>query len=218
MSGENENSLYGKVNPNTSNQLYPSLNNPSAPRDIGPPIPVYTCNSQQFRLVEIQKMRDEIEAKIKHNAAKSKRYKNQMIVTEYVNAVLSTVSVISGSSAAITAVPVITVPFIAVPLGAISAVSGVVSGIVLAVSRNRRRKLQDINGLLINEKSTYNAILNYISKAINDSFISDDEFTFISNLYNKDVMNETVKNVDNEINKMAAEIAAVIMAHSVNKK
>ena len=133
MSNENENSLYGKVN---TSQLYPNLN-PSAPSGA----PVYTCNSQQFRLVEIQKMRDEIVAKIKHNAAKSKRYKNQMIVTEYINAVLSTVSVISGSSAAITAVPVITVPFIAVPLGAISAVSGVVSGIVLAVSRNRRRKL-----------------------------------------------------------------------------
>ena len=64
------------------------------------------------------------------------------------------------------------------------------------------------------ENSTYNAIRNYISKAINDQFITDDEFTFISNLYNKD---EAVKNVDNEVNKMAAEIAAVIMAHSNQK-
>ena len=180
----------------------------------------YTCNSQQFRLVEIQKMRDTVEAKIKHNEAKSKRYKSQTIATEYINAGLSTVSVLTGSSAAITAIPVITVPLIAVPLGVVSAVAGISSGIILAVSRNRRRKMQLINKQLVKEKSTYNAILNYISKAINDSFITDDEFSYISKLCEQsteehnDKNNANNNNNNNDINLLASEIAAVIAAHA----
>ena len=181
----------------------------------------FTCNSQQFRLVEIQKMRDTVEAKIKHNEAKSKRYKRQAVATEYVNAVLSTVSVLCGSSAAITTLPLVSAP-LALPLGIISAVSGVTSGIILAISRSRRKKLSQVTDYLISEKSTYNAIINYVSKAINDSFITDDEFLHISKLYENmeytSLKNIIKKDVKDDVNQLAIEIASFIAANYQNNK
>jgi hypothetical protein len=111
-------------------------------------------------------------------------YKKQAVTCEYINATLSTISVFSGSAAAASVLPVITVP-IAVPLGSISAVAGVASAITLAVSRNRRIKLARLTKHLIDEKSVYNAIIVYVSKALNDSYISDEEFTHINKMYDE---------------------------------
>ena len=172
-----------------------------------------TCNSQQYRLVEIQRMRSSVEAKIKHNLSKCKKYKNQATTTEYINACLSSIAVLTGSTAAVTTIPVITAPLVSLPLGIISVVTGVSSGIVLAISRSRRKKLSSVTDCLIAEKSTYNAIIAYISKAINDSFITDDEFSHVSKLYENSEnseLNNTKKSSDNDINLLAAEIASVI--------
>jgi hypothetical protein len=59
-------------------------------------------------------------------------------------------------------------------MGVISAVTGVSSGIILAVSRNRRKKLVAQTDYLIDEKAVYNSIIGYISRAIEDRFISPD--------------------------------------------
>ena len=226
----NENSLYektpsapqgGPLNGPLSGQIYPDIkqvqntftdDNYRRSGSAGG----FTCNSQQYRLVEIQRMRSSVEAKIKHNLAKCKKYKNQATTTEYINACLSSIAVLTGSTAAVTTIPVITAPLVALPLGIISAVTGVSSGIVLAISRSRRKKLSSVTDCLIAEKSTYNAIIAYISKAINDSFITDDEFSHVSKLYENmensenSELNNAKKSSDNDINLLAAEIASVI--------
>ena len=171
--------------------LYPDVNKTQVREDVGlrPTFregeerrQVYTCNSQQFRLVEIQKMRDDLETRIKTKEIKCKRYKKQTIATEAVSAALSTVSVLSGSSAAVSALPVITIP-LAIPMGVLSAVTGATSAVILLISRNRRKKMVANVKTLIDEKTVYNSIVNYISKAIDDKFITDDEFQFIRKMY-----------------------------------
>ena len=201
----NENSLYdtekGAVAPNTSapsapaaqaapmdqrRNIYPNVRrvqfSEGYQNDGNNPPQQFTCNSQQFRLVEIQKMRDDLETRIMNKENKCRKYKKQTIATEAINGVLSTVSVLSGSSAAVSAIPVITIP-LAIPMGVISAVTGAASAIVLVFCRNRRKKQALITKALIDEKTVYNSIINYISKAIDDRFISDDEFQFIRKMY-----------------------------------
>ena len=202
-----ENSLYDTETkpsvpsaPQASN-LYPDLNQNQN---------TYTCNSQQFRLVEIQKMRTDLEEKIKSKELKCKKYKKQTKITEGISAALSTVSVLSGSAAVATALPAVTIP-LAIPTGAVSAVTGVSSAIVLVISRNRRKKLLVLTDALIIEKSVLNSILSYISRAIEDRFISDDEFQHISKLYGQSERDMN-KSVD-DINQMAIEIANILKAH-----
>lgn len=213
---ENTNSLYATSGNNANTPgyqpIYPTaLTKDSNPGNLGnPDNNTYTCNSQQFRLVEIQKMRNDIESRIKHKEQKIKKYKAQMRAFDATNGVLSFISVGSGSAAAGTAIAVITIP-VAIPLGTISAVTGVASAAVLLISRNRRQKISLLMKALIDEKSVYNAIISYISKAINDAFITDDEFQYIRKMYEGSDMKPKV--LSDDMNQLAMEIATLLKNH-----
>jgi hypothetical protein len=184
--------------------LYPVIN-----RQERYPENSYSCNSQQFRLVEIQKMRTDLEEKIKSKERKCKKYKKQTRGAEYISAVLSTFSVLSGSSAAVSTLPVITFP-LAIPMGVVSAVTGASSAIILVFSRNRRKKQSALTDALILEKSVYNSIMSYISREIDDKLISHDEYEHIRKLYEQSEGNRD-QSID-DINQMAQQIANILKA------
>ena len=146
-----------------------------------PSAPTYEQEHEQandFRLKHIKDVKQELERTSDIRKTLRKRYSNLISSLDYSNYALNTVSCISGVSSVFLLSTVALVP-VSVVLGGVSAGCGVASVIVTKLNKkfkHKQDKHRDIYNLCENKLNTINSIL---SKALNDGFISNEEFDLI---------------------------------------
>ena len=147
------------------------------PRII-PSAPIENKEVSDFRLKHIKDVKQELERTSDIRKSLRKRYSNLNSSLDYSNYALNTVSCISGVSSVSLLSTVALVP-VSVVLGGVSAGCGVASVIVTKLNKkfkHKQDKHRDIYNLCENKLNTINSIL---SKALNDGFISNEEFDLI---------------------------------------
>ena len=147
------------------------------PRII-PSAPIENKEVSDFRLKHIKDVKQELERTSDIRKSLRKRYSNLNSSLDYSNYALNTVSCISGVSSVSLLSTVALVP-VSVVLGGVSAGCGVASVIVTKLNKkfkHKQDKHRDIYNLCENKVNTINSIL---SKALNDGFISNEEFDLI---------------------------------------
>ena len=147
------------------------------PRII-PSAPIENKEVSDFRLKHIKDVKQELERTSDIRKSLRKRYSNLNSSLDYSNYALNTVSCIYGVSSVSLLSTVALVP-VSVVLGGVSAGCGVASVIVTKLNKkfkHKQDKHRDIYNLCENKLNTINSIL---SKALNDGFISNEEFDLI---------------------------------------
>ena len=147
------------------------------PRII-PSAPIENKEVSDYRLKHIKDVKQELERTSDIRKSLRKRYSNLNSSLDYSNYALNTVSCISGVSSVSLLSTVALVP-VSVVLGGVSAGCGVASVIVTKLNKkfkHKQDKHRDIYNLCENKLNTINSIL---SKALNDGFISNEEFDLI---------------------------------------
>ena len=147
------------------------------PRII-PSAPIENKEVSDYRLKHIKDVKQELERTSDIRKSLRKRYSNLNSSLDYSNYALNTVSCISEVSSVSLLSTVALVP-VSVVLGGVSAGCGVASVIVTKLNKkfkHKQDKHRDIYNLCENKLNTINSIL---SKALNDGFISNEEFDLI---------------------------------------
>ena len=142
---------------------------------ITPSAPIENKEASDYRLKHIKDVKQELERTSDIRKSLRKRYSNLNSSLDYSNYALNTVSCISGVSSVSLLSTVALVP----ALGGVSAGCGVASVIVTKLNKkfkHKQDKHRDIYNLCENKLNTINSIL---SKALNDGFISNEEFDLI---------------------------------------
>ena len=145
---------------------------------ITPSAPIENKEVSDYRLKHIKDVKQELERTSDIRKSLRKRYSNLNSSLDYSNYALNTVSCISGVSSVSLLSTVALVP-VSVVLGGVSAGCGVVSVIVTKLNKkfkHKQDKHRDIYNLCENKLNTIN---NILSKALNDGFISNEEFDLI---------------------------------------
>ena len=145
---------------------------------ITPSAPIENKEVSDYRLKHIKDVKQELERTSDIRKSLRKRYSNLNSSLDYSNYALNSVSCISGVSSVSLLSTVALVP-VSVVLGAVSAGCGVASVIVTKLNKkfkHKQDKHRDIYNLCENKLNTINSIL---SKALNDGFISNEEFDLI---------------------------------------
>ena len=145
---------------------------------ITPSAPIENKEVSDYRLKHIKDVKQELERTSDIRKSLRKRYSNLISSLDYSNYALNTVSCISGVSSVSLLSTVALVP-VSVVLGGVSAECGVASVIVTKLNKkfkHKQDKHRDIYNLCENKLNTINSIL---SKALNDGFISNEEFDLI---------------------------------------
>ena len=145
---------------------------------ITPSAPIENKEASDYRLKHIKDVKQELERTSDIRKSLRKRYSNLNSSLDYSNYALNTVSCISGVSSVSLLSTVALVP-VSVGLGGVSAGCGVASVIVTKLNKkfkHKQDKHRDIYNLCENKLNTINSIL---SKALNDGFISNEEFDLI---------------------------------------
>ena len=143
-----------------------------------PSAPIENKEVSDFRFKHIKDVKQELERTSDIRKSLRKRYSNLNSSLDYSNYALNTVSCISGVSSVSLLSTVALVP-VSVVLGGVSAGCGVASVIVTKLNKkfkHKQDKHRDIYNLCENKLNTINSIL---SKALNDGFISNEEFDLI---------------------------------------
>ena len=145
---------------------------------ITPSAPIENKEVSDYRLKHIKEVKQELERTSDIRKSLRKRYSNLNSSLDYSNYALNTVSCISGVSSVSLLSTVALVP-VSVVLSGVSAGCGVASVIVTKLNKkfkHKQDKHRDIYNLCENKLNTINSIL---SKALNDGFISNEEFDLI---------------------------------------
>ena len=145
---------------------------------ITPSAPIENKEVSDYRLKHIKDVKQELERTSDIRKSLRKRYSNLNSSLDYSNYALNTVSCISGVSSVSLLSTVVLVP-VSVVLGGVSAGCGVASVIVTKLNKkfkHKQDKHRDIYNLCENKLNTIN---NILSKALNDGFISNEEFDLI---------------------------------------
>ena len=156
-------------------KVYPRVP-PSAPVEQSARVQQSEVND--YRLKNIKDVKHELERNSNIRKSLRKRYCNINSSLDYSNYALNTVSCLSGVSSVSLLSTVALVP-VSVVLGGVSAGCGVSSVIVTKLNKkfkHNQDKHRDIYNLCENKLNTINSIL---SKALENGFISDEEFDLI---------------------------------------
>ena len=156
-------------------KIYPTL--PSAP-----PVPEYPPNSNDFRMIEINRYRNDIDQCISKYESILKSKKRLFNILHYTNTISSGLSGLTGaSSVAILALGIGTgvgIPLVAIGLGTV-ATSLISSSIVKTLAT----KIKKYEKLLQSAKSSYLTISGILSTALIDEEINLTEFKVIQKEY-----------------------------------
>ena len=146
-----------------------------------PSAPTYEQEHEQandYRLKHIKDVKQELEKNSNIRKSLRKRYSNLNSSLDYSNYALNTNICVSGVTSISLLSTVALVP-VSIVLGGLSAGCGVGSVIVTKLNtkfKHKQDKHRDIYNLCENKLNTINSIL---SKALNDRFISNEEFDLI---------------------------------------
>ena len=162
--------------------IYPSLAGLSAGLSAG--LETMTSDSQRFRLVEIQKYRTDMEAEMKKYSRMSKKskkiHKSLMVLNGFSN---SAAAVLAGSTTGCL-IGGVTIPA-AIPLGALAGGLALTSAIMTVLQRFMNKKVTQSHDRLVVVSAVHDKVIRYISKAIDDKYITDEEFQDIKSEYEK---------------------------------
>ena len=134
--------------------------------------------ADDYRLKHIKDVQFELKRNLEIRKSLRKRYSNLNSSLDYSNYALNTVSCLSGVSSISLLSTIALVP-VSVVLGGVSAGCGVASIIVSKLNKkfkHKQDKHRDLSNLCENKLNTINSIS---SKALNDGFISNEEFDLI---------------------------------------
>ena len=179
-------------------KVYPDLpEKPSAP----PMEEAYHIdrNPNEFRMKELEEKRKELSQKIDNYESVLKKTKTIFNVFHYAN---TGCSVISSSSATGSLVTLSTGTgiVVGVPLAAVAVSAGFISFVSSVFEKKLMHKIKKYERLLQASKSSYSTVATKISEALLDENISNDEYKFIMEEFDKHV--KTIRNIKSKLNSI----------------
>lgn len=153
---------------------------PSAPKEesIYPSLEE-EFNPRNFRLENISKIQKEINEQVEHYRLVAKKYKKANKVLEY------SVFAMSGVTTAISSVALVTAltgagVIVGAPLSGVAALSGLASSGLMILSKRFDKKINKHESLYSLALAKENTIKKYVSTAMNNNSVSDNEFRQIT--------------------------------------
>jgi hypothetical protein len=168
------------------NKIYPNL--PQLDNAVSAyPNGALTNNPQNFRLFQISEIKKFLELEIEFRRKMFRKYKLAFNVCTDINYAMGVISVGSGAVSIPSIVGVLTSP-VGLALGGVSIAVAVTSMALNGIKKNLTNKLAKHEKMGTLAASKLNTINYMISKALADSHISTEEFTFIINEKEKYIM------------------------------
>ena len=211
--------------PQTTQPIYPSLagfgvggvgvGSGVGGLGVGSGVMESMSNSQQFRLIEIQKYRTDMEAEMKKYSRMSKKSKKIHKSLLLVNAFSNSAAVVLAGSTTGCLIGGVTIP-VAIPLGALAGGLALSSGIMTVLQRFMNKKVTQSHDRLAVVSAVHDKVIRYISKAIEDKYISDEEFQDIKSEYEK--RNHGKQGDTDSHQELSAEIEKFLTTMATMKK
>ena len=143
-----------------------------------PPLPQLSENPQSFRLQQISEVKKFLEGEIEYRRKIFSKYKKAFDVVTGITHFLNFTSVAAGSVGISALAGVITAP-IGLALGGVTVSTAIISSALALEKKNILKKLNKHEKIFTLAISKLNTINDLVSKALTDSHISTEEFTFI---------------------------------------
>ena len=156
-----------------------------------------------YRLAKIVEIQKEIETERDKRAVLNTKYRKGVRIINVVDTISDLVALASGA-ATITVLSTIIAAPIAVALQALAVGAGVFSVIGRVVNRKLTLKSEKHRQIKTLAEAKLNTITDYVSKALEDGYISDDEYSLIQNELTKfnemkeEIRSETKVSIDKE--------------------
>ena len=156
-----------------------------------------------YRLAKIVEIQKEIETERDKRADLNTKYRKGVRIINVVDTISDLVALASGA-ATITVLSTIVAAPIAVALQALAVGAGVFSVIGRVVNRKLTLKSEKHRQIKTLAEAKLNTISDYVSKALEDGYISDDEYSLIQNELTKfnemkeEIRSETKVSIDKE--------------------
>jgi hypothetical protein len=156
-----------------------------------------------YRLAKIVEIQKEIETERDKRAVLNTKYRKGVRVINVVDTISDLVALASGA-ATITVLSTIVAAPIAVALQALAVGAGVFSVIGRVVNRKLTLKSEKHRQIKTLAEAKLNTITDYVSKALEDGYISDEEYSLIQNELTKfnemkeEIRSETKVSIDEE--------------------
>ena len=156
-----------------------------------------------YRLAKIVEIQKEIETERDKRAVLNTKYRKGVRIINVVDTISDLVALASGA-ATITVLSTIVAAPIAVALQALAVGAGVFSVIGRVVNRKLTLKSEKHRQIKTLAEAKLNTITDYVSKALEDGYISDDEYSLIQNELGKfnemkeEIRSETKVSIDKE--------------------
>jgi len=156
-----------------------------------------------YRLAKIVEIQKEIETERDKRAVLNTKYRKGVRIINVVDTISDLVALASGA-ATITVLSTIIAAPIAVALQALAVGAGVFSVIGRVVNRKLTLKSEKHRQIKTLAEAKLNTITDYVSKALEDGYISDEEYSLIQNELMKfnemkeEIRSETKVSIDKE--------------------
>ena len=156
-----------------------------------------------YRLAKIVEIQKEIETERDKRAVLNTKYRKGVRIINVVDTISDLVALASGAATIAVLSTIIAAP-IAVALQALAVGAGMFSVIGRVVNRKLTLKSEKHRQIKTLAEAKLNTITDYVSKALEDGYISDDEYSLIQNELTKfnemkeEIRSETKVSIDKE--------------------
>ena len=141
--------------------------------------PFLFTSPDAFRLQKISGVQNELERETDHYRQVAKKYKEKTFTITHPSAIGLGAVTAALSSAGIATVVTGIGTFASVPIGGVAAITGISSTLLTGFSKKLQRKLTKHEKLYTLAITKKNTVSEFVSKALNDSKISDSEFNLV---------------------------------------
>jgi hypothetical protein len=162
-----------------------------------------SSSPSQYRYDTITKFSTELKALAEEYAIKIKKYRRRITVIDVT--VYSVSGVMAGTGIILSSVTMIAPIAVPIAISAVTTIAGVANAITKKLSSCAQEKLNEYTVKHQIASSCYTQLSSLISSSIDDSLITDDEFSAMVRIYNSAISKlETINNNNNVINRVTS--------------